>query len=105
MTTGYVEPSGCIGQPFLYRVPVDTYHLVRFVSPNGNWMGDGSPSDYDLVEEIPPTKKMKYRITEVRHFFLEAEDEIEADRMFRVASNPERKFRMHTEDRTIHDDA
>lgn len=53
----------------------------------------------------PPAPKVKYRITEVRHYFLEAEDEIEADKMFRDASDPARKFRMHIEDREVHNDA
>lgn len=53
----------------------------------------------------PPAPKAKYRITEVRHYFLEAEDEIEADKMFRDASDPARKFRMHIEDREVHNDA
>jgi len=53
----------------------------------------------------PPAPKQKYRITEVRHYFLEAEDEIEADRMFRDATDPARRFRVRIEDREIHNDA
>jgi len=53
----------------------------------------------------PPAPKLKYRITEVRHYFLEAEDEIEADKLFLYATDPARKFRMHIEDREIHNDA
>lgn len=53
----------------------------------------------------PPAPKLKYRITEVRHYFLEAEDEIAADKLFRDAIDPSRSFRMHIEDREIHNDA
>ena len=53
----------------------------------------------------PPAPKVKYRITEVRHYFLEAEDEIEADNILRDARDPAREFRMHIEDREIHNDA
>jgi hypothetical protein len=53
----------------------------------------------------PPAPKLKYRITEVRHYFLEAEDEIAADKLFRDVMDPSRSFRMHTEDREIHNDA
>lgn len=51
----------------------------------------------------PPVVKKKYRITEVRHYYIEAEDEIEADNLFRGSRNPAVEFSVFAEDREINE--